>query len=164
MREPIVSEEPGDLVLKMHHVFGDDSLEFRSTHYTLSSNEDFQPIRLGYLMSNFYVIDASGQKTQLDEHYGVMDARKGRDTVSLRGLQAATYTKIGFEIGLNDEVNFGNPNSWLAEDAMNPTNHTLYWGWAGGYIFMALEGNTTVGGKNQSVVYHIAGTDYRQGV
>jgi hypothetical protein len=163
--EPIVTEEAdGDIMIKIDHVYENEPLVFRSSSYTLPSGEDFVPVRLGYVMSNFYLINDQGNKTELSNHYGVIDARKGHDTLSLRGVEPGKYDAIGFEIGLNDDVNFGNPNVWKAEDAMNPTNHTLYWGWAGGYIFMALEGNTTVDGKNQSVVYHIAGEAYRNTV
>lgn len=164
--EPAINEPQEDAVitLKLNHIYGANPFQLEPQNYTLPGGENLTFTRLAYLMSNFYLLNEQGDTVKLNNHYGVIRVKEGRDTVSMRGVPAGTYTTLGFEIGLDDSVNFGNPNKWGAYDALNPTNHNLYWGWAGGYIFMAIEGRTRVSGKDQLVVYHLAGDEYRNRV
>jgi hypothetical protein len=155
---------PSNIEVKISHQFGDEPFRFEPTTYQLPGGEDLTFTRFSYLMSNFYLLNEAGDTVFIDDQYSVIRVKEGQDTLTLRKVPNGKYVALGFEIGLDDSINFGNPNRWGAYDALNPTNHNLYWGWAGGYIFMAIEGKTTVSGKNQLVVYHLAGDEYRNRV
>jgi hypothetical protein len=44
-------------------------------------------------------------------------------------------------LGMDSAVNHGDPNKWGAEHPLNGNLTGMHWGWAGGYIFQAIDGN-----------------------
>jgi hypothetical protein len=48
---------------------------------------------------------------------------------------------VKFTFGLDSAVNHGDPNQWGPEHPLNGNLTGMHWGWAGGYIFQAIDGN-----------------------
>jgi cytochrome c peroxidase len=57
---------------------------------------------------------------------------------------------------VDESINKADPNLYAPDHALNPQVNGLHWGWAGGYIFAALEGRFPNGGKEDGFSYHIA--------
>src|SRR5439155_7346947 len=67
-------------------------------------------------------------------------------------IPAARYDKLRFNIGLPPAINHKDPTAYPAGHPLNPQVNGLHWGWMGGYVFLALEGQWTgappLGGRN----------------
>ncbi len=106
-------------------------------------NEAGQALRLtrvALLLSGVTLLGRDGRQLRLDGQYGLFDAERGRDAITLRGVPAGTYAGLEFQIGLPPEVNHGDPGRWPAGHALNPVRNGLHWNWQGGYVFAAVEG------------------------
>lgn len=96
--------------------------------------------RFAALVSGLKLDRADGSTVQLDDQYGFLDAESGRLAVTFRNVPAGDYHGLAFQLGLPAAVNHGDPAQWLARHPLNPIVNGLHWGWAGGYVFTAIEG------------------------
>jgi cytochrome c peroxidase len=75
----------------------------------------------------------------------------------LNGIPAGQYDRLRIWVGLAPEVNHQDPAGYPAEHPLNPEVNGLHWGWAGGYVFMAVEGDwLQPDGKQGGWSYHLA--------
>ena len=96
--------------------------------------------RFAALMSGVALVRPDGGTVQLDGQYGFLEAESGRLAVTLRNVPDGDYHGLEFQLGLPAVVNHGDPGQWPAGHPLNPIVNGLHWGWAGGYVFAAIEG------------------------
>ena len=96
--------------------------------------------RFAAIMSGVRLARTEGGAVQLDGQYGFLDAESGRLAVTLRNVPEGKYVGLEFQLGLPAAVNHGDPGQWAAGHPLNPIVNGLHWGWAGGYVFAAIEG------------------------
>jgi cytochrome c peroxidase len=96
--------------------------------------------RFAALISGVKLARADGGTVQLDGQYGFLDAESSRLTLTLRNVPDGEYHGLEFQLGLPEAVNHGDPGQWSARHPLNPIVNGLHWGWAGGYVFAAIEG------------------------
>lgn len=77
---------------------------------------------------------------------------------TLENLPAETFNALRFHIGLDEATDHSDPGSYPARHALNPSVNGLRWGWAGGFLFLALEGHTK---DDARFSYHLAGAANR---
>ena len=118
--------------------------------------------RFAALMSGVVLARAEGGAVQLDGQYSFFDAESGRLAVTLRNVPEGDYVGLEFQLGLPASVNRGDPAQWVAGHPLNPIVNGLHWGWAGGYVFAAIEGRWRAAGmqEERGFSYHLA-TDAR---
>jgi cytochrome c peroxidase len=121
--------------------------------------------RFAALMSGVALVRADGGTVQLDGQYGFLEAEAGRLAVTLRNVPDGDYHGLEFELGLPAVVNHGDPGQWPARHPLNPIVNGLHWGWAGGYVFAAIEWRWRAAGaevakEDRGFSYHLA-TDAR---
>ncbi len=118
--------------------------------------------RFAAIMSGVVLARADGGTVQLDGQYGFLDAESGRLAVTLRNVPDGDYHGLEFQLGLPAVVNHGDPAQWAAGHPLNPIVNGLHWGWAGGYVFAAIEGRwrTAAMPEERGFSYHLA-TDAR---
>jgi cytochrome c peroxidase len=118
--------------------------------------------RFAAIMSGVRLARAEGGAVQLDGQYGFFDAESGRLAVALRNVPEGDYMGLEFQLGLPASVNHGDPAQWAAGHPLNPIVNGLHWGWAGGYVFAAIEGRWRAAGmqEERGFSYHLA-TDAR---
>jgi cytochrome c peroxidase len=93
----------------------------------------------------------------LPDRFGLIDAQSGRDDVSLGTIPDGPYTGLEFTIGLPPGTDAGDASRWPAGHPLNPLTDGLYWGWQGGYVFAAIEGNWREGsGPDRGFSFHLA--------
>ncbi|HEY0368687.1 MAG TPA: MbnP family protein [Chthoniobacterales bacterium] len=149
-----------NLTLVVHHVYDGAPLKF-DTPVATNAGEKISISRLAYLVSEPSLKD---NHDWLTTHHWVafVDATKGSATRALDQLPPAKYNALRFSVGLLPEVDASDPASYPAGHALNPNVNGLHWGWAGGFVFLALEGHH--GAAAEGFSYHIAGAQNRMEV
>lgn len=155
---PEQSSEVSEMTISINHVIGESELTFNS-EYILPSNETVTFRRLSYLLSNMYLVKSDDSKVMIEDTYAFINAANGNNTVTLSGVPKGDYKAIGLNIGLDSNINHGNPNVYSSDHPLAPINNSLHWSWQGGYIFTAIEGKTMA--DNESFIFHLAGAPNR---
>ena len=137
-------------------VSGDD-LQPASLRYRTSAGEAFSITRVSYLVSDFELQRDDGSWLECSNAVAWMDAEAGRDSIRLDDVPAGTFRTLRFLVGLNANLNHANVARFPADHPLNPDVNGLYWGWQGGYVFMALEGLwRNSDGELDGWAYHLA--------
>ena len=118
--------------------------------------------RWAALVSGVTLARADGGLVRLDGQYGFIDAAAERMHFTLRNVPMGEYVGLEFQLGLPVAVNHADPAQWAAGHPLNPIVNGLHWGWAGGYVFAAIEGRWRAQGvaEERGFSYHLA-TDER---
>lgn len=93
-----------------------------------------------FLMSNLALVKENGDTVQLGDGYQWADLTGSRNVFNYKGIPQGKYTGLQFTMGFDSATNHGNPQVWPADHPLNPNMNGLHWGWAGGYIFQAMDG------------------------
>ena len=137
-------------------VSGED-LQPASFRYQTSAGETFSITRVSYLVSDFELQRTDGSWLELSNAVAWLDLGQNRDAFRLENIPAGDFTTIRFLVGLGTNLNHANPAKFPAGHPLNPDADGLYWGWQGGYVFMALEGLwRNSAGEMDGWVYHLA--------
>ena len=122
----------------VHHKLGD--LPF-ALNQPAENNEgdDFIVTRLQYFMSEFTITHDGGQTTRLEDAYALVNAAE-ETALDLGTLDVTQVERLDFGIGVPSPENNADPALWPAGHPLAPTAPSMHWGWAGGYRFVAMEG------------------------
>ena len=132
-------------------------LQPASLRYTTSAGETFSITRVSYLVSDFALQRPDGVWLECSNSVAWLDAEQGRDRVRLADVPPGEFISLRFNVGLRPEVNRANITNYPAGHPLNPDVNNLYWGWQGGYIFIALEGLwRNAAGELDGWAYHLA--------
>ena len=116
-------------------------VEVPSAELTGANGQTVRLTRFAAIVSGVTLARADGGTVQLDGQYGFLDAEAGRMALTLRNVPVGDYHGLEFQLGLPPAVNHGDPGQWPARHSLNPIVNALHWGWAGGYVFAAIEGH-----------------------
>lgn len=137
--------------------FSGEDLQPASFRYQTSAGETFSVTRVSYLVSDFELQRTDGSWLMLSNSVAWLDLGQNRDIFHLENIPAGEFTTIGFLVGLGTNLNHADPAKFPAGHPLNPDLDNLYWGWQGGYVFMALEGLwRNSAGEMDGWVYHLA--------
>ena len=132
-------------------------LQPASLRYATSAGEAFSITRVSYLVSDFALQRPDGAWLECSNSVAWMDAEQNRDSLRLAAVPAGEYLSVRFNVGLRPEVNRANITNYPAGHPLNPDVNHLYWGWQGGYIFLAVEGLwRNRAGELDGWAYHLA--------
>ncbi len=132
-------------------------LQPASFRYHTSAGETFSVTRASYLVSDFELQRVDGSWLTLSNSVAWLDLGQNRNTFRLENVPPGDFTTIRFLVGLNTNLNQANPAKFPPGHALNPDLDGLYWGWQGGYVFMALEGLwRNPAGELDGWAYHLA--------
>lgn len=137
--------------------FSGEDLQPASFRYQTSAGETFSITRVSYLVSDLELQRADGSWLEFSNSVAWLDAGQGRDSFRLENIPAGEFCSIRFLVGLSTNLNHANPAKFSAGHPLNPDVDGLYWGWQGGYVFMALEGLwRNAAGEMDGWAYHLA--------
>jgi hypothetical protein len=105
-----------------------------------SFGESMMITNWSFLMSNLALVKEDGDTVQLGDGYQWADLRGTRNVFNYKGIPLGKYKGLQFTMGFDSATNHGNPQVWPSDHPMNPNINGLHWGWAGGYIFQAMDG------------------------
>lgn len=150
-----VGVSAGSLRVDLRHHYGDDRLLLNSLRY--GADAKYSVTRLSYLLSDFALLDGKGQWVSLADQYAYVDVTKRLTQFHLASVPEGEYRGIRFSIGVPKLVNHADPAQYAPAHPLNPNNNQLHWNWAGGYIFLAIEGRYYTQDKSlKGYVYHLA--------
>lgn len=151
--------EEVNVLWEFEHTFDERTLAMNVWEVT-APGDSIRFSRLDYLMSSAFMIQEDGDTIYAVERnsYACNKAGNGNATWDFGIAEEGSYLGIGFTIGLEDGINKGNPNFWPANHPLNPVINGLHWGWADGYVFVAMEGRTINpdNGNEEALLLHIA--------
>jgi cytochrome c peroxidase len=137
--------------------FAGEPLAFDAITNLTAASQQISVTRLDFLISNFALRRTDGTWTSLTNWAEFIGGREGRTSFELNNLPAANYDRVKFHVGLLPETNHRPPALVPANHALNPSVNGLHWGWQGGYVFLAIEGNwRSANGAVSGYSYHIA--------
>lgn len=125
-----------------------------------SSGQILRLTRFAALVSDVALERTTGGVVHLEGQFGFLDAGTNRLCFVLRNVPEGDYAGVSFRVGLPPEVNHADPSGWPAGHPLHPLVNRLHWGWAGGYVFAALEGLYHSDTGERGFSYHLA-TDAR---
>ena len=137
--------------------FEGQPLQSASFRYHTAAGETFSVTRVSYLVSDFALQRDDGRWREYTNAVAWQDFDQNRNSFHISSLPAGNYLSLRFTVGLSPELNHLNITNFPAGHPLNPDVNGLYWGWQGGYIFMALEGLWRNGaGELDGWAYHLA--------
>jgi len=137
--------------------FSGQDLQPASFRYQTSADETFSVTRMSYLVSDFELQRLDGTWLECSNSVAWLDFGQNRDSFRLEQIPPGEFCTIRFLVGLNTNLNHADPAKFPPGHPLNPDVNGLYWGWQGGYIFMALEGLwRNSAGELDGWAYHLA--------
>ena len=157
----LVAETSSRLTLVVHHLYDGKPLDFNQPTLIIASGETISVSRLAYLVSEPSIKTADdGQWLANREWFAFTDASKGDAIHELGGLPRRSLDALRFYIGPDAATDQTDPSIYPPRHALNPTVNGLHWGWTGGFVYLAIEGNAGALGYS----YHLAGAANRMAV
>jgi hypothetical protein len=149
-------KEKVTLSVTMNHTFGQESIDPEVSVHTNSSGNEIRFSKLHYLMTNFVLVNSSGEEVVLDSSAAYINMSEGRVDFELQNIPEGDYTEIRFLLGVDSLTNHTDPSMFPASSPLNPIINNLHWGWLDGFIFCSVEGyHSKNGEKRGSFAYHI---------
>lgn len=141
------------VALEFDHRLGNEAAALGS-EFALPGKRSLTLRRFDYLISDLALQTAEkGRWIQSADLAAYLSLGEGRTTADLGFVPSGKFQAIRFRIGVDPTTNASNPNEYPPTHALNPLVNDLHWGWAGGYIFLALEGFAE---GEQAFSYHLA--------
>src|SRR5581483_511528 len=133
------------------------AVEFDTLGMADAAGQKLSVTRLDFLLSSWALRRADGKWMEQTNSVAYVSAREGRTGFRLNGIPTGHYDRVRFLVGLKPEINHRDPADYPAGHPLNPDVNGLHWGWMGGYVFLALEGNwVQPDGKVGGYSYHLA--------
>ncbi|AEV31500.1 hypothetical protein Oweho_0482 [Owenweeksia hongkongensis DSM 17368] len=107
-------------------------------------NDAFEFTRLEYYISEIKLTYDGGQDTTLADTYILV---RGDQAVNelLGSFNFTTLESVTFGIGVDGSKNHSDPSTYVGGHPLSFQMPSMHWGWAAGYRFAALEGNSGTG-------------------
>jgi hypothetical protein len=153
--------DAGKLRIEYDNVVGDKNLVLNGVTYKNASGEDFVVTKFNYFISNIKLTKADGSiytVPQDSSYFLIKEDTKASQFVTLNNVPFGDYVAAEFMVGVDSlrntapiEKRYGvlDPSGSMMDDGM-------YWAWNSGYIFVKLEGTSSLGNPvNGKFYYHI---------
>lgn len=151
------------ITLDFRPYFNGQQINLRVDEYAKADGEMVKLVNWGLILSKVSLIKDDGSKLLLGDGYLWIDFYSGRNKFTYKDIPAGNYKGVSLEFGLDSVVNHSDPTQWPADHPLNSNLTGLNWGWAGGYIFQALDG-TYRDNKDSTTVkifsYHTVGDQF----
>lgn len=145
------------LRIEVEHRFKEQPLVLNASSLTNEAGNRFSVTRLDYLLSELSLKRADGSWLDSRDWFAYMSPTTGRTTATTKSMPAENFTGIRFKVGVPPQINAADPNQYGAAHELHPQVNGLHWGWQGGYVFLALEGNyQNADGSTGGYSYHVA--------
>jgi len=107
--------------------------------YTNKSNEVVQLVNLSHMISDLALQKEDGTWLTLGDGFQHFNIWGGRTKFDYP-IPAGKYKGMRLKMGLDYDINHGDPAAWPITHPLSTNVTSMHWGWAGGYIFQAMDG------------------------
>ncbi len=129
--------------LNLNHGIENASVVMENQSYSAPNGVPYKLKRLQYYISNIVITHDGGKVTPATKVYLLVDPKTF--VYPLGDFEINTVENISFNIGIDSLTNHGDPSLFPAGHPLAPQNPSMHWGWASGYRFAAIEGNSDSG-------------------
>lgn len=143
------------LTLQFHHFVGEKLLILDDSIYTNSFNQTYTVTKFNYYVGQIRLIKSDGKEFLIDDYFLISEDEEKQKSKSilLENIPSGEYRSIDFIIGVDSLHNCSGAQS----GDLDPIN-AMFWTWNTGYIFMKMEGKSTVSTlPGNTLEYHIGG-------
>ncbi len=127
----------------IRHLFGQQTFTLDNVGVN-DLNTPYKIERLEYYISEIVLVHDGGIETAVDDYWILADVTK-RGSYNLGNFDIKHLEKVVFHIGVDPAHNNEDPSVYTEDHPLALKDPAMHWGWAAGYIFIALNGN---GGDN----------------
>lgn len=147
------SPTAGTVILEFTNTAGNKNLDVTgATNYVNSFGDTFNVTKFKYHISNVQLLNNGDVVYTMPESYFLVDESVQSTTkLSLPDVPSGSYNGVRFLVGIDSTRNVTGAQT----GALDPVNG-MFWTWNSGYIFMKLEGSSTVNGGT-NFIYHVGG-------
>ncbi|TAH27682.1 MAG: hypothetical protein EAZ07_00355 [Cytophagales bacterium] len=157
-KEEIIKPETPSLELKLNfsHFINNKALDHNSI-FTTNSGTKFTVDILRYYLSNFVLIQKSGEEVPLKNSYLLINPDKSQ--YSIKDVPKGEYIGIKFGVGIDSITNHSDPTVHKKESPLAMQTPNMYWTWKSGYIFLSFEGScdTTIAQSDSPIMGRFKG-------
>jgi hypothetical protein len=156
------SVQAGNVRLVIRHRYGGQPLQL-NTPVVNAAGEQMTIGRCAYLLSAPSLKSRSdGQWLRSRNWFAYVNAAQSENVQVLDNLPAEKFNALRFYVGVDEATDKTEPGKYPARHPLNPVVNGLHWGWAGGFVYLALEGHLL--GTGEGFSYHLAGAENRMEV
>lgn len=143
----------GMLSIGFHHYIENELLKLDSAVYKNELGQTYNISNFKYYISNIELINEHGKTIHSKEYFLINEDEPNSKEIILSSIPEGKYSSIRFMIGVDSLHNC----SGAQAGALDPVN-AMFWTWNTGYIFMKLEGKSSVSAATgKTIEYHIGG-------
>lgn len=128
------------LSVQLTPVFNDRPLVMNQLVLTNTTLQRLSVTRLDFLLSDFALRRVDGTwltRTNWQAYFGLGAQRM---KAQVPELPPGHYDRVRWRVGVPPGLNHSDPARYAPDHPLNPELNGLHWGWAGGYVFFAIEG------------------------
>ncbi len=133
---PAQTETNGQVFFEINPTLDGQDLVFNTRRYRNAAGDSLIVNNLNYYISNIRLKKADGTFFTEPESYHLNKHAAGRNSFTISGVPAGTYSAMEFVIGV-DSLR----NSSGAQTGALDVKEDMFWGWNQGYIFLKIEGD-----------------------
>ena len=126
--------------LNIHHKLGEADFAF-NTEAQNNLGNSFILDRLEYYISEITLVYDGGQEIEVEDFWILVDASE-ETSIELGMFALENLEGIRFHIGVDPDHNHLDPASFPMGHPLAPQAPSMHWGWAAGYRFLAMEGES----------------------
>lgn len=138
--------------LNIEHYLHHEPLVFNQMNYTEEAVE-FNVERMEYYISEIELIHDGGQSTMIPDSWVLVNAEENTE-INLGSHSIDSVEAVAFSVGVDSAHNHLDPAQWPTGHPLALKVPSMHWGWAGGYRYMAMEGEC---GDNLGFNYELHG-------
>ncbi len=151
--------------IRVRWMAGAEPLAFGQTRLTNTSGQALTFTRWDTILSGIAFHQVGGGWIARSNWVAVFEGTAEPAGARLGGLPAGRYDRVRFDIGLTTAMNHRDAATWPADHPLNPARSGLHWGWAGGWVFAAIEGHWfDMAGRVHGFSFHLATEAHRRTV
>jgi len=128
------------LDIRVHARFQEAPLVLDALAHTNAAGQTLSVTRLDFLLSDFALRRSDGTWLTDTNWQALVSVGTGRTNFQVNPLPSGEFDRVRFHVGLRPELNHADPAKFAPDHPLNPNLNGLHWGWAGGYVFLAIEG------------------------
>lgn len=162
----LASENPlpgtnGKLRINFNNVVKDQQLTLNNITYKNGSNEDFIVTKFNYFVSNIRLTRDDGTVYTIPQdssYFLIQEDEKATQVITLNNIPTGEYKAVEFMVGVDSLRNTAplEKRKGVLDPGGSSTDDGMYWAWNSGYIFLKLEGTSSLGNPvNGKFYYHI---------
>ena len=143
----LVFGQSKEISIYLYHKYNGGDFNYDNT-YVVDGNTPIKFDRLEYYLHINSLINDNGETTNLSDKYLLVNPSQNHYNIG--SYEISNVSTLLLNIGVAPEINHDDPSLWDASHPLAPQIPSMHWGWAAGYIFVALEGMID---KNQDEIF-----------